>query len=66
MPDKPASLQQWLESGLLNYLGGLLLAEFALAVLADVLGRIVTLIDGMLSERVTNASLARLVGRHAR
>ena len=61
MPDKPASLQQWLESGLLNYLGGLLLAEFALAVLADVLGRVVTLIDGMLSERVTNASSVRLM-----
>ena len=61
MPDKPATLQQWLDSGLLNYLGMLLLAEFALAVLADVLGRVVLLIDGMLSERVTNASSVRLM-----
>src|SRR5882672_10204666 len=61
MPDKPATLEQWLHSGLLNYLGMLLLAEFALAVLTDVLGRVVLLIDGMLSERVTNASSVRLM-----
>src|SRR5437879_12166541 len=28
MPDKPATLGQWLDSGLLTYLGMLLLAEF--------------------------------------
>ncbi len=31
--DKPETLQQWLHSGLLNRLGALLLAEFAVAVL---------------------------------
>jgi ATP-binding cassette subfamily B protein len=31
--DKPETLQQWLRSGLLNWLGVLLLAEFAVAAL---------------------------------
>src|SRR6202521_998392 len=39
-PDKPETLGLWLASGLLNWLGMLLLAEFALAVLADILGRV--------------------------
>jgi ATP-binding cassette subfamily B protein len=60
-PRKPETLQQWLESGLLNRLGLLLVAEFALAVLADVLGRVVSLTDNLLSERVTNASSIRLM-----
>jgi ATP-binding cassette, subfamily B, bacterial len=37
-PDKPETFQQWLRSGLLNRLGVLLLAEFAVAVLTDVHG----------------------------
>ena len=61
LPDKPATLQQWLDSGHLNELGLLLLAEFAIAVLADVLGRVVSLVDGLLAERVTNASSVRLM-----
>jgi ATP-binding cassette subfamily B protein len=60
-PGKPDTLQQWLDSGLLNTLGVLLIAEFALAVLADVLGRIVSLIDSLLAERVSNASSVRLM-----
>src|SRR5471032_3236330 len=64
MPARPVSLQQWLRSGSLNWLGLLLLAEFALAVLADILGRVVSLIDSLLSERVTNASSVRLM-QHA-
>jgi len=63
-PHKPETLRSWLDAGLLNWLGLLLLAEFALAVLADILGRVVSLIDGLLSERVTNASSVRLM-QHA-
>jgi ATP-binding cassette subfamily B protein len=63
-PDRPETLQLWLGSGLLNRLILLLLAEFALAVMADVLGRVVLLIDGLLAERVTNASSVRLM-QHA-
>lgn len=61
MPQKPSSLTEWIASGHLDYLGLLLAAEFALAVLADVLGRVVSLIDSLLSERVTNASSVRLM-----
>jgi ATP-binding cassette, subfamily B, bacterial len=60
-PGKPETLQQWLESGLLGPLGLFLVVEFALAVLADILGRVVSLIDSLLSERVTNASSVRLM-----
>jgi ATP-binding cassette subfamily B protein len=61
MPDKPGTLPEWIDSGLLNWLGFLLVAEFALAVLADILGRVVSLIDSLLSERVSNASSVRLM-----
>jgi len=60
-PDKPGTLGEWLDSGLLNGLGLLLLAEFALAVLSDVLGRVVSLIDSLLSQRVSDASSVRLM-----
>ena len=36
-------------------------AEFALAVLSDVLGRVVSLVDSLLSERFTNATSVRLM-----
>jgi ATP-binding cassette subfamily B protein len=61
LPQRPISLTQWLDSGQLEGLGALLLAEFALAILSDVLGRIVSLLDGLLSERVTNASSVSLM-----
>lgn len=64
LPDKPATFDLWLASGHLNELGTLLLIEFALAVLADLLGRAVWLIDGLLAEQVTNASSVRLM-QHA-
>jgi ATP-binding cassette, subfamily B, bacterial len=60
-PDKPDTFQQWLHSGRLNRLGVLLLAEFAVSVLTDVLGRVVSLVDSLLSERVSNASSVRLM-----
>src|ERR1700722_15121193 len=58
---QPETLQQWLNSGLLNWLGLLLIAEFMLAVLSDILGRIVSLVDSLLSERVSNSSSVRLM-----
>jgi ATP-binding cassette subfamily B protein len=61
MSHKPETFLQWLNSGLLNWLGLLLIAEFALAVLADILGRIVSLVDTLLSERVSNSSSVRLM-----
>ncbi|WP_159008736.1 ABC transporter ATP-binding protein [Bradyrhizobium sp. S69] len=64
MPGRPDTLSQWLHGGLLNGLTILLAIEFALAISADVLGRIVALVDSLLSERVSNASSVRLM-RHA-
>jgi ATP-binding cassette, subfamily B, bacterial len=64
MPGRPETLSQWLHGGLLNGLMILLTIEFALAISADVLGRIVSLVDSLLSERVSNASSVRLM-RHA-
>ena len=50
------SVGDWIHSGLLSRMGWLLLLELSMAVLSDVLGRIVGLIDSLLSELVTNAS----------
>jgi ATP-binding cassette, subfamily B, bacterial len=65
-PHKPETLRLWLGSGMLNWLILLLAAEFALAVMADVLGRVVSLIDSLLAERVTNTSSVRLMEHAAK
>jgi ATP-binding cassette, subfamily B, bacterial len=51
-------------SGLLEPLLGLLLLEFALAIVSDLLGRLVSYADGLLSELFTNATSVRLM-QHA-
>jgi ATP-binding cassette, subfamily B, bacterial len=61
MPGRPATFEDWLASGLLNWLGVLILAELALAILSDILGRVVEFVDSLLSERVTNASSISLM-----
>ena len=58
---QPVGLASWLRSGLLGRLEALLLAEFALAVAADLLGRLVSLVDGLLSDRVSNDASVRLM-----
>ncbi|HYH46759.1 MAG TPA: ABC transporter ATP-binding protein [Thermoanaerobaculia bacterium] len=57
----PASLSGWLDSGLLGRLGWLLGIEFALAVLSDLLGRTVSLLESLLSEQFSNATSVRLM-----
>ncbi|MDY7526159.1 ABC transporter ATP-binding protein [Sphingomonas sp. 10B4] len=57
----PDSLAAWLGSGLLGRLELLLLVEFALAVASDLLGRAVSLVDGLLSDRVSNDASVRLM-----
>lgn len=54
-------LSAWWDSGDLSRLGGLLLLEFALAVGADILGRIVALIDSLLSELYANTTSVQLM-----
>jgi ATP-binding cassette subfamily B protein len=61
LPQRPTSWAQWLETGQLKGLGLLLLAEFVLAIFSDMLGRLITLLDSLLSERVTNASSVSLM-----
>jgi ATP-binding cassette subfamily B protein len=55
------TLRDWFESGRLDRLLWLLGLEFALAVLSDVLGRLVMLIDALLSELFTNLTSVRLM-----
>ena len=58
------TIREWWDSGLLSPLYGLLWLELGLAVTSDVLGRLVALIDSLLSERFTNATSVRLM-QHA-
>jgi ATP-binding cassette subfamily B protein len=51
----------WWRQGLLAHLGWLLAIECGLAVGSDVLGRIVALVDSLLSERFTNLTSVRLM-----
>ena len=54
-------LGDWFAQGLLNHLALLLAIELVLAVLADGLGRLVSLFDALLSEQFTNATSVRLM-----
>ena len=56
-----SSMREWWDSGLLEPLLWLLAIEFGLAVLSDVLGRLVSLFDQLLSELFTNATSVRLM-----
>jgi ATP-binding cassette subfamily B protein len=63
-PVGAGTLAEWYHSGALNPLLSLLAIEFGLAVLSDVLGRIVSLVDSLLSELLTNATSVQLM-QHA-
>ncbi|WP_445191832.1 ABC transporter ATP-binding protein [Sphingomonas sp. Tas61C01] len=58
---RPTGVFAWLGSGLLGRLEALLLAELALAVASDLLGRLVSLVDGLLSDQVSNDASVRLM-----
>jgi ATP-binding cassette, subfamily B, bacterial len=55
------SLREWLAGGRVDHLLALLGLELALAVLSDVLGRVVSLLDALLSERFSNTTSIRLM-----
>lgn len=57
----PGSLPEWWQSGVLTPLALLLVVEFALAVGSDVLGRIVSLLEALLSEQFTNTTSVQLM-----
>ena len=60
-PHAADDLRQWIASGLLDRIGGLLALEFGLAVLSDVLGRAVSFLDSLLSEQFSNETSLRLM-----
>lgn len=61
LPSPGGSLSDWVGSGRLDALGGLLLLELALAIIAELLGRASSLIDSLLSERYSNFASVRLM-----
>jgi ATP-binding cassette subfamily B protein len=61
LPGAPARLSDWVSSGHLRHLLLLLGLEFGLAVLSDVLGRVVSLAESLLSEKFTNVTSIRLM-----
>ena len=63
-PPGGSSLQEWLASGKLHPILVLLALELGLAVLSDVLGRGVSLLDSLLGERFSIATSLRLM-QHA-
>ncbi len=60
-PNAPQTLHGWYARGLIDRLLWLLAAELALAVLSDVLGRAVSLLDALLSEQFSNTTSVRLM-----
>jgi len=60
-PRASDDLRQWITSGVLDRIGWLLALECFLAVLSDILGRIVSLLDSLLSERFGNETSLRLM-----
>ena len=61
LPSPGADLSDWIGSGRSDFLGGLLVLELALAIIADILGRASSLVDSLLSERYSNFASVRLV-----
>jgi ATP-binding cassette, subfamily B, bacterial len=61
LPDRPSDLWGWWTSDALGLLISYVLAEFALAILSDVLGRVVGLVDTLLSDRLTMSSSIQLM-----
>ncbi len=60
-PSAHETLRDWIASGALDRIGWLLTLEFGLAVASDVLGRVVSLLDSLLSERFSNETSLRLM-----
>jgi ATP-binding cassette subfamily B protein len=60
-PHAAEDLRQWLASGMLDRIGALLALELGLAILSDVLGRVVSLLDSLLSEHFSNVTSLRLM-----
>ena len=60
----PMSVDAWLSDPHLSRLAALVAAELALAILSDLIGRLSTLVDGLVADLYSNAASLRLM-RHA-
>jgi ATP-binding cassette subfamily B protein len=65
-PSPGATLSQWYASGMLGHIAFLLALEFGLAVVSDILGRGISLLDSLLSEKLSTATSVRLMEHAAR
>lgn len=65
LPDAPDTIGAWWDAGLAAGLGWMLAAELGLAILQDVLTRLIGLVDSLLSERLTNDLSTRLMDHAA-
>ena len=63
LPVHPEGLRAWIESGLLSWIGVLIALELGLALLADALGRAVSLAGQVLADRFSDESSLKLM-RH--
>lgn len=61
LTDRPSTLLGWWDAGLLDRLAWLIGIEFALAVISDILGRVVSLFDSLLSEKFSNTTSVSLM-----
>lgn len=61
LSDTPVTLWGWWDAGLLHNLVWLVAAEFGLAVVSDILGRVGSLFDSLLSEKFSNAASISLM-----
>lgn len=61
LPGAQAGLKEWLSSGKLDHILFLLGIEFGLAVASDILGRGISLLDSLLSEKLSTATSVRLM-----
>ncbi|MFZ3321507.1 MAG: ABC transporter ATP-binding protein [Usitatibacter sp.] len=65
-PSPGTSFAEWFASGALGHIALLLVLEFALGVISDLLGRGISLLDSLLSEKISTATSVRLMDHAAR
>ena len=58
---RPQTVMDWWQSGHLTRLGLYVAAEFGLAILSDVLGRVLNLVESLLGDKLTMRSSIRLM-----
>jgi ATP-binding cassette, subfamily B, bacterial len=65
LPHAGSTLAQWIDSGRLAKVGGLVALEFGLAAVADFSGRFSSLVDSLLAETYSNFASIRLMEKAA-